>query len=65
MSKHYYFAADGSYGSGDIVVVDTTNWSPEEWEIVENATDGERMSIAYQVSVNATPADNWAKLPLE
>lgn len=64
MSTHY-FAADGSFGTGDIIVVNTANWSPEEWEIVDSASDDERMSIAYQISANATPAAEWTQLPLE
>jgi hypothetical protein len=64
MSTHY-FAADGSYGTSNIIVIDTTDWSPEEWEIVDNATDQERISIAYQISENAKPTGEWAQLPLE
>lgn len=50
MNLTHYFAADGSYGSSDLVIVDTSNWSIDEWDIVENAPDNERMSIAWQLS---------------
>lgn len=49
MSKKY-FAADGSFGDADLIVVDTSEWGNEEWEIIDNAPDSERMSIAFQLS---------------
>ncbi len=46
-----YFASDGSYGDGsDIVVIDTTDWGSEEWEIIDEAPDSERREIALQLS---------------
>lgn len=50
MSTTHYFAADGSYGEADILVLDTSDWSQDEWDIIENAPDSERMAIAWQLS---------------
>jgi hypothetical protein len=48
-----YFAADGSFGNADLIVVDTSNWGTEEWDIIDNTPDAERMSVAFQLSVDA------------
>ncbi len=46
-----YFAADGNYGEADdLVVVDTTSWSQEDWDEVEEASDYERPVIAKTIS---------------
>ena len=50
MTKHY-FAADGSYGDAQIIVVDTSDWSKDEWDIIENCSDSERLDIAYQLTM--------------
>mgnify|MGYP006297109677 CR=1 FL=1 len=50
MKLTHYFAADGSYGDADLVIIDTSEWTQDEWDIVENATDAERMVIAWQLS---------------
>jgi hypothetical protein len=50
MNLTHYFAADGSYGNADLVIVDTSDWSIDEWDIIENAPDSERMELAWQLS---------------
>jgi hypothetical protein len=58
----YYFAADGSYGRAeDIIIIDTANWSDEEWEAIDMASDSARHSTAAQIIANASPE----QLPLE
>lgn len=50
MSKHY-FAADGNYGSAEgLVIVDTSDWTEEEWDAIDAARDSERPAIASQLS---------------
>jgi len=47
----YYFAQDGNWGSAEeILLVDTTNWTEEDWELIEDATDSERGQIAQRLS---------------
>lgn len=49
MSKHY-FAADGNYGSAEgLVVVDTSDWTDDEWAAIDFARDNERAEIAKQM----------------
>jgi len=46
-----YFAADGNYGEADeLVVVDTTLWSDEDWNEIEEASDSDRPDIAKTIS---------------
>lgn len=46
-----YFASDGNFGDAEgMVMVDTTDWTEEEWEIIENARESDRAEIASQLS---------------
>lgn len=47
-----YFAHDGSYGpAGGIVVIDTSAWSQDDWDQIEEATDMERLAIAIGIAL--------------
>jgi hypothetical protein len=47
----HYFAVDGNYGSADgIVIVDTSDWSEDDWEAIEMAGDSDRASVAYALA---------------
>jgi len=49
MSMHY-FATDGNYGDGDLIaIIDTTNWSSNDWQRVYDATDGDRYEVAKRI----------------
>jgi hypothetical protein len=42
-----YFAVDGNYGDASgLVVMETTHWSEIDWEIIEEADDWVRPSVA-------------------
>jgi hypothetical protein len=43
---------DGSYGSGEVLIIDTTNWTDAELEQVSNAGENERIEIAYQIALS-------------
>ena len=46
-----YFAADGNYGEADeLVIVDTTLWSEEDWNEIEEASDSYRPDIAKTIN---------------
>ena len=46
-----YFAKDGSYGDASgLVIVDTSNWSEETWEMIENTSDIFRATRAMEES---------------
>ena len=45
-----YFAADGSYGcSKGLSVVDTSQWTDEDWRRIDDASDGNRVDIAREI----------------
>lgn len=47
MSKYTYFAADGSYGDAEhLILLDTSDWSDEKWEEVNQMTNVERCLFA-------------------
>ena len=61
----HYFAADGHYGNArQLVVVDTSDWTEDEWEDVDNAPEGERGSIALQLSGGKMKPTTQLALPL-
>lgn len=54
MSTTYYFASDGSYGYADgLVIVDTSMWTEEQWQMIHETSDSFRAIRAMEESVNA------------
>lgn len=48
--KHY-FATDGNYGSADnLVIVDTDDWTEDEWSVIDQSPENDRAKIAQQLS---------------
>jgi hypothetical protein len=46
----YYFTEHGDYGSAqDMVILDTTNWTSEDWDLVSDCTDSVRRGVALLV----------------
>lgn len=46
-----YFATDGNYGSADgIVIVDTSDWSEEDWTAIDEVGDADRANLAYALA---------------
>jgi hypothetical protein len=46
-----YFASDGSFGSADgLEIVDTSDWTEQDWEMIENASDSERPALAQHIA---------------
>jgi hypothetical protein len=53
-----YFAEDGSFGTAKgIQILDTGKWSEEDWERIDNASDGERAQVARTIA-NEKREDN-------
>lgn len=47
-----YFAADGSYGDAEeLLIVSTSDWSATDFDLIEDATDSGRLATAIQVCV--------------
>lgn len=50
MTKHY-FDTNGSYGDAEgLVLVDTTGWTKDHWEFIQNLSDGQRAEIAEDLA---------------
>lgn len=46
-----FFAEDGSYGAAtDMVLVDTTNWDADDWDLIDHARDCERAELAKEIA---------------
>jgi hypothetical protein len=47
----YYFAPDGIFGDAtELILVDTTNWTEEDWFLIEDCAPSERQDIAQKLS---------------
>lgn len=52
MTMHY-FAMDGNYGdSAGMILVDTTDWTEEQWTEIDEASDYDRVTIAMEFGAN-------------
>lgn len=47
--SHMWVADDGSFGAWEVVKFDTSRWTEEDFEEVENASDFERLEIAQRI----------------
>lgn len=47
-----YFAGDGNYGleNGNFVVVDVSQWTDEDWLLIEETSDWNRPRVANGIS---------------
>ena len=46
-----YFAEDGSYGTADnLTVVDTSEWSDDDWNELEEALEWDRPIVAQRIA---------------
>lgn len=46
----HYFAADGNFGNADeLLVVDTSDWTDEDWERIEEAYDFQKPYVASAI----------------
>jgi len=44
-----WVADDGSFGTGDVEVIDSTDWTEDDWDAFEEASDWERLYVARQI----------------
>ena len=48
--KETYFASDGNYGSAeDLLVIDTSQWTEEYWQLIDETPDNYRMMVAHRL----------------
>lgn len=48
--RDLWVTEDGTYGTSNIVLVDTSKWTDGDWEKLEDAGDSERMEVAVAIS---------------
>lgn len=47
----HFFSNDGSYGdSDDILIVETDDWSEDDWRDIQDASDMTRLAIAREIA---------------
>ncbi len=47
----HYFAIDGNYGDAtSMVVVDTKDWTEEDWALIDEASDNDRPTVAEKMA---------------
>ena len=58
MQNVAYFASDGNYGDANgIVLIDTSEWTEDEWEEIDGMTDSERYEFVLALEYAAKMAD--------
>lgn len=63
----HYFAPDGNYGSADgMTVIETTFWNADDWDIIEQASDEDRPTVARLLTESYEPGrdDEFIKTQL-
>jgi hypothetical protein len=46
-----FFSPDGSYGPANgLIVCETSDWTKEEWEEIEEVSDNERAELALKLA---------------
>ena len=51
----HYFAMDGNFGDAHgLVIIDTHEWTEEDWDAVEDTTDSERFIVAVTIAESYT-----------
>lgn len=46
-----WFTTDGTYGrESDLVTLDTSNWTGEDWETISECSDAERLDLALAIA---------------
>lgn len=45
-----WVADDGSFGSGDVEEFDTSNWTEEDFQEIDEAGDSNRLQIARRIN---------------
>ena len=48
--KDLWVSDEGTYGTSNVVLVDTTNWSDEDWQELEESKDWDRLQTAVDIS---------------
>ena len=48
--KDLWVSEEGTYGTGSMVLVDTTNWSDADWQELEECRDWDRLQTAVDIS---------------
>jgi hypothetical protein len=50
-STKSWFTTDGTYGNeSDLTVIDTANWTTNDWHDVEACSDAERLELALSIA---------------
>jgi hypothetical protein len=51
MKQSSYFAPDGNYGDAEgLLLLDTTDWSEDDWLAIEEAGDFNRTQVAQDIA---------------
>lgn len=58
--RKHYFTDDGTFGDArEILILDTSNFTPQEWWWIEETSDSDRLRMATTVYVRAWLRNNY------
>lgn len=56
--QKHYFSPDGNYGDATgLVVIDTEDWSPADWDYIEGLSEGRRAEVAEDLEAGRGSLD--------
>lgn len=47
-----WIAADGTWGGGEVVSIDTTDWAQSDFDELAEAPDGTRLDLAFAIAAS-------------
>lgn len=47
--KDLWISEEGTFGTGNLILVDTENWTDEDWEEIDNCNDWDRLQTAIDI----------------
>jgi hypothetical protein len=51
--QEHYFSQDGNYGDANSLnIIDTSDWTSEDWDLIDETSDYDRADVAREISDN-------------
>lgn len=50
-----WIAEDGTYGSDQLIVVNTSNWTDKDFQKLDDASDSEKQATALKINQERNP----------
>lgn len=52
-----WVSTDGTWGTDQLIIIDTSKWSVNDWRLFENVPDSKKFAIAVEIDKEKQGAD--------